>query len=195
MRTAKTDQTGRMPRLIWLFAECTLVLLILSYPGMFLMISLQTFIWIFLQVGVIVFQLQQLTQRTWKLQLCHVVRMHLLIHLLRPLTWKHQKNMAYKNYSCNNTGLYNCTNPLSNGLDVFKQRNTFSNHGICVLFEHGFRSKIFLRLAIPSVMLRNVTWLSGISLLLHGIRLLLKTKILSRNSFCSFILKASILIF
>ena len=30
MRTAKTDQTGRMPRLIWVFAGRTLILLVLS---------------------------------------------------------------------------------------------------------------------------------------------------------------------
>ena len=29
----KTDQTGRMPRLICVFAGCTLVLLVLSYHG------------------------------------------------------------------------------------------------------------------------------------------------------------------
>ena len=33
MRTAKTDQTGRMPRLIWVFAGRTLILLVLSCRG------------------------------------------------------------------------------------------------------------------------------------------------------------------
>ena len=33
MRTAKTDQTGRMPRLIRVFAERTLILLVLSCRG------------------------------------------------------------------------------------------------------------------------------------------------------------------
>ena len=33
MRTAKTDQTGRMPRLMWVFAGRTLMLLILSCHG------------------------------------------------------------------------------------------------------------------------------------------------------------------
>ena len=33
MRTAKTDQTGRMPRLICVFAGHTLILLILSCRG------------------------------------------------------------------------------------------------------------------------------------------------------------------
>ena len=32
-RTAKTDQTGRMPRLIWVFAGRTLILLVLSCRG------------------------------------------------------------------------------------------------------------------------------------------------------------------
>ena len=32
-RTAKTDQTGRMPRLIWVFAGRTVILLVLSYAG------------------------------------------------------------------------------------------------------------------------------------------------------------------
>ena len=30
-----SDQTGRMPRLIWVFAGCTLILLVLSYRGSF----------------------------------------------------------------------------------------------------------------------------------------------------------------
>ena len=33
--TAKTDQTGRMPRLIWVFAGRTLILLVLSWGGSF----------------------------------------------------------------------------------------------------------------------------------------------------------------
>ena len=33
MRTAKTDQTGRMPRLIWVFAGRTVILLVLSWGG------------------------------------------------------------------------------------------------------------------------------------------------------------------
>ena len=33
MRTAKTDQTGRMPRLIWVFAGHTAILLVLSCGG------------------------------------------------------------------------------------------------------------------------------------------------------------------
>ena len=33
MRTAKTDQTGRMPRLIWVFAGRTVTLLVLSWGG------------------------------------------------------------------------------------------------------------------------------------------------------------------
>ena len=33
MRTAKTDQTGRMPRLVWVFAGRTLILLVLSCRG------------------------------------------------------------------------------------------------------------------------------------------------------------------
>ena len=36
MRTAKTDQTGRMPRLIWVFAGRTVALLVLSCRGSFL---------------------------------------------------------------------------------------------------------------------------------------------------------------
>ena len=35
MRTAKTDQTGRMPRLIWVFAGRTVILLVLSCRGSF----------------------------------------------------------------------------------------------------------------------------------------------------------------
>ena len=35
MRTAKTDQTGGMPRLIWVFAGHTLILLVLSCRGSF----------------------------------------------------------------------------------------------------------------------------------------------------------------
>ena len=36
MRTAKTDETGRMPRLICVFAGCTLTLLVLSQGGSFI---------------------------------------------------------------------------------------------------------------------------------------------------------------
>ena len=36
MRTAKTDQTGRMPRLIWVFARRTLILLVLSWRGSYM---------------------------------------------------------------------------------------------------------------------------------------------------------------
>ena len=35
MQTAKTDKTGRMPRLIWVFAGHTLILLVLSCRGSF----------------------------------------------------------------------------------------------------------------------------------------------------------------
>ena len=38
MRTAKTDQTGRMPRVIWVFAGLTLILLVLSCHGSFLLL-------------------------------------------------------------------------------------------------------------------------------------------------------------
>ena len=32
-RTAKTDQTGWMPRLIWVFGGCTVILFVLSWGG------------------------------------------------------------------------------------------------------------------------------------------------------------------
>ena len=37
MRTAKTDQTGRMPRLIWVFAGHTLILLVWSCRGSYIL--------------------------------------------------------------------------------------------------------------------------------------------------------------
>ena len=33
MRTAKTDQTGRMPRMIRVFVDAQVILLVLSYSG------------------------------------------------------------------------------------------------------------------------------------------------------------------
>ena len=39
MRTAKTDQTGQMPRLIRVFAGCTLILLVLSWVGSFMILT------------------------------------------------------------------------------------------------------------------------------------------------------------
>ena len=41
MQTAKTDQTGRMPRLIWVFAGRTLTLLVLSCCGSIILKSRQ----------------------------------------------------------------------------------------------------------------------------------------------------------
>ena len=35
MDSEDSDQTERMPRLIWAFAECTVILLVLSYCGSF----------------------------------------------------------------------------------------------------------------------------------------------------------------
>ena len=35
MDSEDSDQTGQMPRLIWVFAGCTLILLVLSYHGSF----------------------------------------------------------------------------------------------------------------------------------------------------------------
>ena len=39
MQTVKTDQTGRMPRLIWVFAGHTLILLVLSQGSSFIIFS------------------------------------------------------------------------------------------------------------------------------------------------------------
>ena len=40
MWTAKTDQTGRMPRLIWVFAGRTVTLLVLSFRGSYVYVSI-----------------------------------------------------------------------------------------------------------------------------------------------------------
>ena len=42
-----SDQTGRMPRLFWVFAGCTVILLVLSWGGLNMRNSLRTFFVLF----------------------------------------------------------------------------------------------------------------------------------------------------
>ena len=63
--TSKTDQTGRMPRLIWVFAGCTLILLVLSCRGFYF--SYFNFVF---QISSIIYQFLVLSlQNTWRS--CH----------------------------------------------------------------------------------------------------------------------------
>ena len=47
-RTAKTDQTGRMPRLIWVFAGRTVALLVLSCRGSNIVLLIYLFTYLFM---------------------------------------------------------------------------------------------------------------------------------------------------
>ena len=47
-RTAKTDQTGRMPRMIWVFAGRTVALLVLSCRGSNIVLLIYLFIYLFI---------------------------------------------------------------------------------------------------------------------------------------------------